>query len=220
MAQPKQASQTQDALSQLDNLERSAEPADRTNTQADNSQDSPKPDTTAVVTQVTKQGSTPVNADQVPQGDDPNGTATDPNDSAPTDASGTSDQPGESGSTDNPTDDDPNSDGKRDEGTSANNGVPPPPLSDLRGLELSINEIPNFDVYVTREELRNMIDKIIQSTEKNGDKNSRELLVLREYKRKLFHLMSIRSICSFLLNLNLGVELPPILKKITQGVRK
>ena len=222
MAQPAQAP-NQDPVSKLDELERSAEPADRTNPQADNSQGSPKPDTTAVVTQVTKQGSTPVNADQpANQDSNPNGgAATDPNAPAPTEASGTSDQPGESGSTDNPTDGEKqNGDGKEDEGTSANNGVPPPPMSDPHGLELSINEIPNFDQYVTKQELRNLIDKVIQNEEKNGHKNSRELLMLKRFMLLYFNTQSVSSICKFLRDLNLGIELPVTLKKITQGVRK
>lgn len=222
MAQPAQAP-NQDPVSKLDELERSAEPADRTNPQADNSQGSPKPDTTAVVTQVTKQGSTPVNADQpANQDSNPNGgAATDPNASAPTEASGTSDQPGESGSTDNPTDgEQQNGDDNKDEGTSANNGVPPPPTSDPHGLELSINEIPNFDQYVTKQELRNMIDKVIQREEKNGHKNSRELLILKNYKRLYFNTQAIRAICQFLLGLNLGFELPVTLRQITKGVLK
>ena len=219
MAQPVQAPTNQD---QVNRNERSAEPADRTNTQANSSQGSPKPDTTAVVTQVTKQGSTPVNADQPAQGSNPrDGAATDPNAAAPTEASGTSDQPGESGSTDNPTDgEQQNGDDNGDEGTSANNGVPPPPMSDPHGLELSINEIPNFDKYVTIQELRNLIDKVIQDEEKNGHKNSRELLMLKRYKRLYLNTQSISSICKFLKDLNLGIELPVTLKKITQGVRK
>ena len=53
-------------------------------------------------------------------------------------------------------------------------------LNDKYGLELSINEIPNFDVFVTRCELSNAIDKAIQTaTESN---NSRELLILQRIK--------------------------------------
>lgn len=227
MAQPNQASQNQDPVTQLDEIERNAETADRTNTQgAQSSQggNSPQPDTTAVVTQVQKQANPTVNADSTPQDQPqgPGGTATDPataNTSAPTDGSaGTSDQPGESGTSDNPSDADPNAK-DNDNQTSANNGIVAPNTSDLHGLELSINEIPNFDSYVTRCELRNAIDRAIQyATETN---NSRELLILKKFKNKYFHLVTIRTICSILSQFRLGVKLPVILQKLTlSGVRK
>lgn len=224
MAQPNQASQNQDPVSRLDELERSAEPADRTNAQGANSPQSgsPKPDTTAVVTQVKRQDNVQVNADSTPQ--DPNmdqgDSATDPNTApAPSGAdAGTSDQPGESGSTDTPTDDGQNSEDGDDNDTSANNGVKPPNLSDRHGLELSINEIPNFDAYCTRCELANAIDKAIETaTESN---NSRELLLLQRIKIYYLDVLSIKSICSLILQFQLGVKLPVILQKLTQGVRK
>lgn len=227
MAQPNQASQNQDPVARLDDIERNAETADRTNPQgAQGSQggNSPQPDTTAVVTQVQKQQNQTVNADSTPQ-DQPQGpgdAATDPaaaNTPAPTGGdAGTSDQPGESGTSDNPSDANTNEQGE-DNQTSANNGIPAPNTSDLHGLELSINEIPNFDSYVTRRELRNAIDKAIQyATESN---NSRELLILKKFVNQYFHVVSIRTICSILSQFRLGVKLPVILQKLTQsGVRK
>lgn len=223
MAQPNQASSNQDPVSKLDELERS-EPADRTNAQgANNSNDgSPRPDTTAVVTQVNRQDNVQVNADSTPQDQNTNqgDTATDPNTApAPTGAAaGTSDQPGESGSTDTPSDTNQPDNGNKDNDTSANNGVPPPDLNDKYGLELSINEIPNFDVFVTRCELSNAIDKAIQTaTESN---NSRELLILQRIKTYYFNVLSIKSICGLIMQFRLGVKLPVILQKLTQGVRK
>ena len=224
MAQPNQASQNQDPVAKLDELERSAEPADRTNAQGANSSQagSPRPDTTAVVTQVNRQDNVQVNADSTPQDPslDQGASATDPNTApAPTGAdAGTSDQPGESGSTDTPSDANQTGENGNDNDTSANNGVTPPNLNDKHGLELSINEIPNFDVFCTRCELANAIDKAIQSaTESN---NSRELLILQRIKTYYFNVLSVKSICSLIMQFQLGVELPVILQKLTQGVRK
>lgn len=219
MAQPTKASRYGDPKSQIDVNKSSAEPADRTNPQTSSEKGSPKPETTAVVTQVTKQSSTPVNADSVPKDPetDPEGSTTTPTEEpAPTDSTnGTIDQPGESGSTDNPANADQTNTGDQDEGTSANNnGVPPPNLSDKQGLELGINEIPNFDTYMTRCELRKVVDKaIMKATETN---NSRDLLILQQLKTYYFHVMSIRAICNVLLQLNLDAELPVILKNISQ----
>jgi hypothetical protein len=224
MAQPNQASQNQDPMSRLDELERSAEPADRTNAQGANSPQSgsPKPDTTAVVTQVNRQDNVQVNADSTPQSQntDQGDSATDPNTApAPTGAdAGTSDQPGESGSTDTPSDGNQKNESGNDNDTSANNGVTPPNYSDRHGLELSINEIPNFDAFCTRCELANIIDKAIQSaTESN---NSRELLILKRIKTYYLNVLNISSICKLILQFQLGVELPVILQKLKQGVRK
>ena len=222
MAQPNQASQNQDPVAKLDELERSAEPADRTNAQGANNSGSPRPDTTAVVTQVNRQDNVQVNADSSPQDPalDQGGSATDPNTApAPTGAdAGTSDQPGESGSTDTPTDASQTDDNGNDNDTSANNGVEPPNLDDKHGLELSINEIPNFDVFCTRCELSNAIDKAIQTaTESN---NSRELLILQRIKTYYFNVLSIKSLVSLIMQFQLGVKLPVILQKLTQGVRK
>ena len=224
MAQPNQASQNQDPVARLDELERSAEPADRTTAQGANSPQSgsPKPDTTAVVTQVNRQDNVEVNADSTPQDSntDQGDSATDPNTApAPTGANaGTSDQPGESGSTDTPTDANQKGEDGNDDDTSANNGVKPPDLSDKHGLELSINEIPNFDAYCTRCELANAIDKAIEAaTESN---NSRVLLILQRIKTYYINVLSIKSICSLILQFQLGVKLPVILQKLTQGVRK
>lgn len=218
MAQPNKASQYGDPKSQNDVNKSSAEPADRTNPPMSSEKGSPKPDTTAVVTQVTKPNSTPVNADSNPTDplQDPEGSSTTPStgEAPTTPDNGTIDQPGESGSTDNPANADQTTPGENDNGTSANNNgvVPPPDLSDKQGLELSINETSNFDTYMARRELRKSLETAIMKATENN--RSRELLILQNLKTYYFNVLSIRSICNIFLQLNLGAELPVILKNI------
>lgn len=225
MAQPAKASDTNPE--DQDTKKRPNESADQTGASVIPVTDksTAKLDTTAVATQVTNDKGVPVGADSIPTNADQNSdpasdgnNATDPEPSSSTDeGSDIGDQTGASNSGDDSSDVSQQDEGD-DNDSSANNGVPPPDLSDPQGLELSINEIPNFDVYCTRCELLDAIDKAISKATESS--NSRELLILKRIKTYYFNVLSIKSICSLILNLQLGVELPVTLRKITQGVHK
>jgi len=225
MAQPNKASDTNSDNQDI-KQKQSSESADQTNTSGSSikSMNTKKPDTTAVVTQVTNDKGVAVNADSIPtdanQETDP---ATDGDDTTNSDtasstdaSSGDMDQPIDSGTSSDQSNEDQPSEGDDNE-SSANNGVPPPDLSDPKGLELSINELPNFDVYCTRCELLDAFDKAISRATESS--NSRELLLLNRIKTYYFNVLSVKSLCDLILQLHLGVELPVTLKQITQGVR-